>query len=232
MSSNSLETKDLESTSTGIISKATTFITSKKGMYLVAAIVLLGAIYYYTQNTKKTNTEQVQEQQGQEQQGQYQPPPGYVTATNTYNGSAFTSSTAINTARGEGVGAGTTSAGVITGGNTGSVSALTEQWDGSSWTEVGDLNTARNLLAGSGSSSSAMIAFGGDAPARAITESWNGTSWTELGDLSTGRRELGGSSNGTNLTGLAFSGCIANGTVQTSTEEWDFAHALKTIDVT
>ena len=79
MSSNSLETKDLESTSTGIISKATTFITSKKGMYLVAAIVLLGAIYYYTQNTKKTNTEQVQEQQGQEQQGQYQPPPGYVT---------------------------------------------------------------------------------------------------------------------------------------------------------
>jgi len=79
MSSNSLETKDLESTSTGIISKATTFITSKKGMYLVAAIVLLGAIYYYTQNTKKTNTEHVQEQQGQEQQGQYQPPPGYVT---------------------------------------------------------------------------------------------------------------------------------------------------------
>ena len=84
MSSNSLETKDLESTSTGIISKATTFITSKKGMYLVAAIVLLGAICYYTQNTKKTNTEQVQEQQGQEQQGQeqqgqYQPPPGYVT---------------------------------------------------------------------------------------------------------------------------------------------------------
>ena len=159
-------------------------------------------------------------------------PPGYVTATNTYNGSAFTSSTAINTARGEGVGAGTTSAGVIAGGNTDSVSALTELWDGSSWTEVGDLNTARNLLAGSGSSSSAMIAFGGDAPARAITESWNGTSWTELGDLSTGRRELGGSSNGTNLTGLAFSGCIANGTVQDATEEWDFAHPLKTIDVT
>jgi len=155
----------------------------------------------------------------------------YATETNIYNGSAFTESTAINTARGEGVGAGTTSAGVIAGGNTNSVSALTELWNGSSWTEVGDLNTARNLLAGSGSSSSAMIAFGGDAPARAITESWNGTSWTELGDLSTGRRELGGSSNGTNLAGLAFSGCIANGTVQTSTEEWDFAHPLKTIDV-
>jgi len=158
-------------------------------------------------------------------------PPGYVTATNIYNGSAFTSSTAINTARGEGVGAGTTSAGVIAGGNTDSVSALTELWDGSSWTEVGDLNTARNLLAGSGSSSSAMIAFGGDAPARAITESWNGTSWTELGDLATGRRELGGSSNGTNRIGLAFSGCIANGTVQASTEEWNIANPVKTIDL-
>ena len=155
----------------------------------------------------------------------------FSTETNIYNGSAFTESTAINTARGEGVGAGTTSAGVITGGNTDSVSALTELWNGSSWTEVGDLNTARNLLAGSGSSSSAMIAFGGDAPARAITESWNGTSWTELGDLSTGRRELGGSSNGTNLTGLAFSGCTAPGQVQASTEEWDFAHPLKTVDV-
>ena len=155
----------------------------------------------------------------------------YVTSTNIYNGSAFTASTAINTARGEGVGAGTTTAGVITGGNTGSVTGATELWNGSYWTEVADLNTARNLLAGSGSSSSAMIAFGGDAPARAITESWNGTSWTELGDLSTGRRELGGSSNGTNLTGLAFSGCTAPGQVQNSTEEWDFAHPLKTVDV-
>ena len=158
-------------------------------------------------------------------------PPGYVTATNTYNGSAFTESTAINTARGEGVGAGTTSAGVITGGNTNSVSALTELWNGSSWTEVGDLNTARNLLAGSGSSSSAMIAFGGDAPARAITESWNGTSWTEIGDLATGRRELGGSSNGTSTVGLAFSGCIANGTVQASTEEFTQALATVSFDI-
>ena len=86
---------------------------------------------------------------------------------------------------------------------------------------------ARNLLAGSGSSSSAMIAFGGLAPAVAITESWDGTSWTEVADLATGRRELGGSSNGTSQLGLAFSGCIANGTVQASTEE--FTQALATV---
>ena len=72
MSSNSLETQDLESNSSGVISKVTTFITSKKGMYLFAAIVLVGAIYYYTQNTKKESNEQDQEQQ-------YKPPAGYVT---------------------------------------------------------------------------------------------------------------------------------------------------------
>jgi|UniRef100_A0A6C0IU44 hypothetical protein len=74
MSSNSLETQDLESNSSGVISKVTTFITSKKGMYLFAAIVLVGAIYYYTQNTKKESNEQEQDQEQQ-----YQPPAGYVT---------------------------------------------------------------------------------------------------------------------------------------------------------
>jgi hypothetical protein len=39
MSSNSLETQDLESNSSGVISKVTTFITSKKGMYLFAIIL-------------------------------------------------------------------------------------------------------------------------------------------------------------------------------------------------
>ena len=155
----------------------------------------------------------------------------FVTATNTYNGSAFTSSTAINTARGEGVGAGTTSVGVIAGGNTGSVSALTEEWDGSSWTEVGDLNTARNLLAGSGASSTAMLAFGGNATAVLSTESWNGTSWTEIGDLATGRRELGGSTNGTNLVALAFAGASAPGGVQNATEEFTQALATVSFDI-
>jgi len=155
----------------------------------------------------------------------------FVTETNTYNGSAFTESTAINTARGEGVGAGTTGAGVIAGGNTDSIVNNTELWNGTAWTEVNNLNTARNLLAGSGSSSSAMIAFGGLAPAVAITESWDGTSWTEVADLATGRRELGGSSNGTSQLGLAFSGCIANGTVQASTEEFTQALATVSFDI-
>ena len=151
--------------------------------------------------------------------------PPYTTATNTYNGSAFTGSTAINTARSTAIGSGTTTAAVIAGGTTPSATAATELWNGSAWTEVNELNTARELYGGSGDSSTGLIGFGGLATAVANTEDWNGTSWTEVGDLNTGRRELGGSTNGTSQLGLAFSGCIANGTVSSSTEEWSFPSA-------
>ena len=149
-------------------------------------------------------------------------PGPYTSATNTYNGSAFTGSTAINTARGEGIGSGSTTAAVVAGGNTGSASNATELWNGSSWTEVAELNTARNLLAGSGSSSTNSLAFGGLSTAVTSTESWNGTTWTEVADLATGRRELGGSTNGSNQQALAFSGCTSPGAVQTATEQWTF----------
>lgn len=60
---------------TGIISKITSFISTKKGLYLVGAILLVGAIYYYTsfsKESKNTDTQNVEEEIPQ-------PPPGYVT---------------------------------------------------------------------------------------------------------------------------------------------------------
>lgn len=59
----------------GIISKITSFISTKKGLYLVGAILLVGAIYYYTSFSKEskiTDTKNVEEDIPQ-------PPPGYVT---------------------------------------------------------------------------------------------------------------------------------------------------------
>ena len=146
--------------------------------------------------------------------------PPFTTATNTYNGSSFTSSTAINTARNAGGAAGSTTAALITGGNTnpGAV-ALTESWNGSSWTEVGDLNTARNLLNSSGTTNTAMLVFGG-APNLAITEEWNGSSWTEIADMATGRQEAGGTTNGSTSLAAIWGGSIS-GTSQTITEEWN-----------
>ena len=59
----------------GIISKITSFISTKKGLYLIGAILLVGAIYYYTSFSKEnkiTDTQNVEEEIPQ-------PPPGYVT---------------------------------------------------------------------------------------------------------------------------------------------------------
>ena len=58
---------------TGIVSKFTSFISTKKGLYLLGAILLVGAIYYYLSNGKNNkDTEIVQTEIPQ-------PPPGYVT---------------------------------------------------------------------------------------------------------------------------------------------------------
>ena len=84
MSSNTVNTTlDGANDSQGLVSKITAFLTTKKGMYVIAAVVLVGAIYYYTQCYKKpaakdTKNKVLQEQQQQQEQ-EYQPPPGYVT---------------------------------------------------------------------------------------------------------------------------------------------------------
>ena len=145
----------------------------------------------------------------------------FTTATNTYNGSAFTSSTAVNAGRSSGAASGTVSATVIAGGTNADGTAginNTELWNGSAWTEVNNLNTAKNLMEGSGTTSTSMIVYGGN-PNLAQTEQWNGTSWTEIADLATGRQELGGSTNGSTTAALAFGGSVS-GTSQTITEEF------------
>tara|TARA_B100000161_G_C33487479_1_gene385443 strand:- start:193 stop:693 length:501 start_codon:yes stop_codon:yes gene_type:complete len=63
--------------SEGLFNKVSKFLTSKKGMYLVGAIVLIGAIYYYTQcyNKKKENKKSTNNTETEIPE----PPPGYVT---------------------------------------------------------------------------------------------------------------------------------------------------------
>ena len=156
----------------------------------------------------------------------------FTTATNTYNGSAFTSSTAVNTGRSSGAASGTVSAAVIAGGTNADGTAginNTELWNGSAWTEVNNLNTAKNLMEGSGTTSTSMIVYGG-GPNLAQTEQWDGTSWTEIADLATGRQELGGSTNGSTTAALAFGGSVS-GTSQTVTEEFTVtSFTTKTFD--
>ena len=107
-----------------------------------------------------------------------------------------------------------------------------EVWNGTSWTEVNDTNQARRNGGGSGISSADALAFGGtDVGASTIyanTEIWDGTSWTETNNLATARQDVG-SNGSSSQNALMYGGYSAP--VVAATEEWNFAHPLKTIDV-
>ena len=96
------------------------------------------------------------------------------TIVESYDGSSWTETTEVNTARVFASGAGTTSAGLFFAGGP-PYQALTEDWDGSSWTEVGDLPVASSHTASAvqGTTLSALSAGGyGGAPYRATSYEW------------------------------------------------------------
>ena len=133
-----------------------------------------------------------------------QPPSTYLSQCEQYNGTSWTEIADVNDARNNegGSGSGTTTAGLVYGGNTPGRVAVTESWNGSAWTEVSDLNTARNNLSGVGTSTASLAFFGQDAPGGSgytgKTESWDGTSWTETADGNTARG--GGAGMGTSYS--------------------------------
>jgi hypothetical protein len=149
--------------------------------------------------------------------------PGSV-ATNIneeYNGSSWTESGDLNTARAYLGGFGTQTAAVGCGGyiwGDGNKN-LTEEYDGSSWTAGNAMNTARRALAACGTLTSGLI-FGGYITTHSnATEEYDGTNWTSSpGNLNTAN-ELGGGC-GTQTAGLSFNG-DGTGPNPTQTEEYD-----------
>ena len=95
----------------------------------------------------------------------------------SYDGSSWTASTALNTARGNLRAMGIqTLANAVGGAIPGSpgVTAANEQWDGSSWTEVADLSNGRKEGGSAGTNAAGLIA-GGEKPAISQdTEEWTG----------------------------------------------------------
>ena len=139
---------------------------------------------------------------------------------NPYAGS-WGSGGALNTAR-DGMlgGAGTQTAGQVTGGRSspGGNLAVNELYNGTAFTESADLNEARQFLTTFGATNTASITTGGTAPsASARTESWDGSSFTEVNNLNSARSNL--NSAGTNTAGLVFGGSdTAN---RAYSESWD-----------
>jgi hypothetical protein len=150
----------------------------------------------------------------------------YTNNSQSYNGSTWTNTPTINTARST-RGSGTQTAGLIFGGTAPPADAkqsATESWNGSTWTSVNSLNTARGGIFSYGTQTASLAAGGSGTPTgtASATESWNGTSWTTLpASMNTARG--GGGSAGTQTSALAFGGDPSGAPPETSTatEAWN-----------
>jgi len=147
----------------------------------------------------------------------------YYTETEKYDGTTWTETGDLNTARSKATcNVGTQTATLIAAGVAGgSTSLVCETFNGSTWTTVNSLNVARHSLAGGGTTTAA-IAFGGNqAPGpyeTALSETYNGTTWTETADLNQGRSAIAG--GGLSTAGIGFAGYIS-GTTYALTETYD-----------
>ena len=157
---------------------------------------------------------------------------GRQVITESWNGSSWTEVGDLNVSKGAGLGAGTYTSAISTGGDT-TPTADAETWNGSAWTEVSNMNRSRVGGAMSGASNTAALAFGGLDPSPAAihgeTESWNGSAWTELNDLNTARQEQSGS--GTYTSAVCASGTNPSTSALAVTETWNGTSWTEVADV-
>jgi hypothetical protein len=149
-----------------------------------------------------------------------------TTATEEYDGSAWTSNpTGLGTARYGLAGCGTQTSALAFGG-TASPGNQTEEYDGSTWTTGGNLNTARKYLAGCGTQT-AGLAVGGNPSSPVVTgatEEYDGSAWTSNPTGLNSSRGSGLGTAGTITSAVAFGGLLtapAPGTGTTATELYD-----------
>jgi len=127
-----------------------------------------------------------------------------TTNVELYDGSAWTETTNVNTARRGTAASGASNTDSLVFGGIGPIpsgsptpsltTGVTEDWNGTSWTEVSDLNTARYYIGPAArGTSTATLAFGGyTTTALNNVESWNGSSWTETTEINTARAYIYG----------------------------------------
>ena len=94
--------------------------------------------------------------------------PGNQTVVEEYNGSGWSTETALPVSRQDGGGAGTTTAGLVWCGEGPAKLNTTQEYDGSSWTTTGAYPITARGVRGSGSQTAA-IGDGGDTPAPAAS---------------------------------------------------------------
>ena len=139
-------------------------------------------------------------------------------AVETYNGSAFTSATAIGPYSGDYAAyAGSSTAGIIFGGAP--YTTTTAEYNGS-WTGGGALSTGRSQLMGAGTGETSAVAIGGftdSTTSTTATEEYGGTSWTGGGAMSTQRGR--GAGFGIETAALVVGGNTSPDTAVTANSE-------------
>jgi len=127
-----------------------------------------------------------------------------VNNTEKYDGSSWTNSGTLNTARLALASFGTQTSAVAAGGYASPAAvANVEEFDGSSWTAATALPTARNDLMAAGTLT-AGLTFGGQPSNTNETKEYDGTNWTTGGNLIDGRASAAGS--GLQTAALIFGG--------------------------
>jgi hypothetical protein len=109
-------------------------------------------------------------------------PNGVYNTTFEYNGSTWSPSGNLSTARAQAAGAGTQTAGLASGGVVYDTSpypaqAAVEDYNGSTWTTGTGLPAARTASTGTGSQTAALV-FGGTPGFTTTTISYNGSAWS------------------------------------------------------
>lgn len=163
-------------------------------------------------------------------------PGGFNTAASeTYNGTSWTSVSPINTSRLVAGGSGTTSAALMWGGGAGPAGytgTSTEKFDGSTWTTSGAMPVSTNYCKGFGTQTATIFA-GGQNGSPTGTYSFNGSTWTTLpatipasryNHIAWGTSTAGLMSNG-NMSGDTLTSLSWNGSTWTSAPNTNIARS-------
>jgi len=155
------------------------------------------------------------------------PPGAMVNTSVSYNGTSWTATNNINSARGDVMAAGTLTAGLIMGGyqNVPDPNFLfeeTEEFNGTSWSEVNDMPTGAYTGSGTGTQTAAFVNnmyIGSPGERSNVTYEYDGTNWSNGG--STAQTTNSRSSVGTLTAGLTVGGRPAPSTFIDKTELYD-----------
>ena len=140
-----------------------------------------------------------------------------------YNGSTWSSETAMPVKRQDGGGAGTTTAGLVWCGEGATNLNTSIEYDGSTWTSGGNYPITARGVRGSGTQTAA-ISDGGGTPSPAasnVSAEYNGTAWTAGNNLPTNR--IAAATSGTQTAALATTGkdAVPNASVSNYNTSYD-----------